>query len=69
MPAYHVHVRNSTTLLIEAGKVLQPKEGTFVQLGLPYGGCDLAPPDRTRSNVCHAAALISISAWAWAGVL
>jgi hypothetical protein len=28
---------------------------------------DLAPPDRTRSNVCHAAALISISAWA--GVL
>jgi hypothetical protein len=25
------------TLLVEAGKVLQPKEGTFVQLGLPYG--------------------------------
>jgi transposase len=25
---------------------------------------DLAPPDRTRSSVCHAAALISISAWA-----
>ena len=30
---------------------------------------DLAPPDRTRSNVCQAAALINISAWAWAGVL
>ena len=30
---------------------------------------DLAPPDRTRSDVCHAAAFMSISAWAWAGVL
>jgi hypothetical protein len=25
---------------------------------------DLAPLDRTRSDVCHAAAFISISAWA-----
>jgi DNA replication protein DnaC len=30
---------------------------------------DLAPPDRTRGKVCHAAAFMSISAWAWAGVL
>ena len=30
---------------------------------------DLAPPDRTSGNVCHAAAWISISARAWAGVL
>ena len=30
---------------------------------------DLAPPDRTRSDVCHAAAFMSISAWTWAGVL
>jgi hypothetical protein len=34
-----------------------------------YGDPDLAPPDRTRSDVCHAAAFMSISAWAWAGVL
>ena len=27
-------------------------------------GIDLAPPDRTSGNVCHAAALISISALA-----
>jgi hypothetical protein len=26
--------------------------------------CDLAPLDRTRSDVCHAAAFMSISAWA-----
>src|SRR4051794_25614038 len=32
------------------------------------GQAALAPPDRTSGNVCHAAALISISAWAWAGV-
>jgi hypothetical protein len=25
---------------------------------------DLAPPDRTRSDVCYAAAFMSISAWA-----
>jgi hypothetical protein len=29
---------------------------------------DLAPLNRTRSSVCHAAAFTSISAWACAGV-
>jgi hypothetical protein len=38
-------------------------------LGVAATQVDLAPPDRTRSDVCHAAAFMSISAWAWAGVL
>ena len=61
-------VRSANLMDLAAGL---PRDAWIIAMSATPGylKTDLAPLDRTRSNVCHAAALISISAWAWAGVL
>src|SRR5919112_198713 len=65
-------VRPTRPAIIAAYPARRPRSGGFRRAShviAPENTGDLPPPDRTRSDVCHAAAFMSISAWAWAGVL
>jgi hypothetical protein len=68
----HLHpAQPAGEILTTLHAALRPQPGSLQHRPVANAAhrADLAPPDRTRSNVCQAAALINISAWAWAGVL